>query len=48
MSGIPLIIAFVIAVGLMIYSISRLKIDPFISIMTVSLLFAISGRNPSH
>lgn len=46
MSGIPLIIAFVIAVGLMIYSISKLKIHPFISIMTVSLLFAIVAGIP--
>jgi GntP family gluconate:H+ symporter len=41
MSGIPLIIAFVIAVALMILAISKFKIHPFISIMTISLLFAI-------
>ena len=39
MSGIPLIITFVIAIALMIYAISKLKIHPFLSIMAVSLLF---------
>lgn len=46
MSGIPLIIAFVIAVALMIVAISKLKIHPFISIMTISLLFAIVAGIP--
>lgn len=46
MSGIPLIIAFVIAVALMIIAISKLKIHPFISIMTISLLFAIVAGIP--
>lgn len=46
MSGIPLIIAFVLAVILMIVAISKLKIHPFISIMTISLLFAIVAGIP--
>ncbi len=46
MSGIPLIIAFVIAIGLMIFSIARLKIHPFLSIMAVSLLFALVAGIP--
>ncbi len=41
MTGIPLIIAFVIAVVLMILCISKLKIHPFLSIMGVSLLLAL-------
>ncbi len=46
MSGIALIIAFVVAVALMIVAISKLKIHPFISIMTISLLFAIVAGIP--
>lgn len=46
MSGIPLIIAFVAAVALMIFSISKLKIHPFLSIMGVSLLFALFAGIP--
>lgn len=46
MSGIPLIIAFVIAVILMIVAISKLKIHPFLSIMTISLLFGIVAGIP--
>jgi len=46
MSGIPLIIAFVAAVALMIFSISKLKIHPFLSIMGVSLLFALIAGIP--
>lgn len=41
MTGIPLVIAFVIAVALMIVAISKWKIHPFLSIMSVSLLLAI-------
>lgn len=41
MTGIPLLIAFVIAVILMIVAISKWKIHPFLSIMTVSLLLAL-------
>ena len=46
MSGIPLIIAFVVAIGLMIFSITRLRIHPFLSIMTVSLLFGLVAGIP--
>ena len=46
MSGIPLIIAFIIAIILMIYAISKLKIHPFLSIMTISLIFAIVAGIP--
>lgn len=41
MTGIPLVIAFVIAIILMIVAISKWKIHPFLSIMSVSLLLAI-------
>jgi len=41
MTGISLVIAFVLAIMLMIVAISRLKIHPFLSIMGISLLFAI-------
>lgn len=46
MQGIPLIIAFVIAIVLMILGISKLKIHPFLSIMAVSLLLAIAAGIP--
>lgn len=40
MTGIGLIIVFVLAIALMIYSISKLKIHPFLSIMAISLILA--------
>lgn len=46
MQGIALIIAFIIAIALMILSISKLKIHPFLSIMGVSLLFAFVAGIP--
>ena len=46
MSGIPLIIAFVIAIALMIYAISKLKIHPFLSTMAISLIFGIIAGIP--
>ncbi|NLV37217.1 MAG: GntP family permease [Clostridiaceae bacterium] len=46
MTGIALVIAFVIAIALMIVAISKLKIHPFLSIMAVSLLFAIVAGIP--
>lgn len=46
MSGIPLFITFVLAILLMILAISKLKVHPFLSIMTVSLLFAIASGVP--
>ena len=45
MTGFPLIIAFVVAVVLMIVAISKWKVHPFLSIMGVSLLLALEiGR----
>ena len=46
MTGIPLIIAFVVCIVLMILAISKLKLHPFLSIMTVSLLLAIVAGIP--
>ena len=46
MTGIPLIIAFVVAIIVMIFAISKLKIHPFLSIMTVSLIFGLIGGIP--
>ncbi len=41
MTGIPLLIAFVIAIVVMILAISKWKIHPFLSIMGVSLILAL-------
>ena len=41
MTGIPLIIAFVIMVIVMIVAISKFKIHPFLSIMGVSLVLGL-------
>jgi len=41
MTGIPLIIVFVIAIVAMILAISRFKIHPFLAIMAVSVLFGL-------
>ena len=46
MTGFPLIIAFVIAIILMIVAISKFKIHPFISIMTISLLLGLVAGIP--
>ena len=46
MTGFPLIIAFVIAVILMIVAISKFKVHPFLSIMGVSLLLALVAGIP--
>lgn len=46
MQGIPLIIAFVIAIAIMIIAISKFKIHPFLSIMAVSLILAIVAGIP--
>jgi len=46
MTGIPLIIAFVVAVVLMIVAISKWKVHPFLSIMSVSLLLALVAGIP--
>ena len=41
MTGVPLIIAFVVAIVVMILLISKLKVHPFLSIMGISLILAI-------
>ena len=41
MTGLPLIIAFVVAIVAMIFLISKLKIHPFLAIMGISLVLAI-------
>lgn len=46
MAGIPLIIAFVVAVVLMIVAISKFKVHPFLSIMGVSVLLALVAGIP--
>ena len=46
MTGLPLIIAFVVAIVLMILLISKLKVHPFLAIMAVSLLLAVAAGIP--
>ena len=46
MTGFPLIIAFVIAVVLMIVAISRFKIHPFLAIMGISLILGLVAGIP--
>ncbi len=46
MSGISLIIAFVISIIVMIFAISKLKIHPFLSIMSISLLLGLVAGIP--
>ena len=46
MTGIPLIIVFVLAIIAMIVMISKLKIHPFLSIMAVALVFGLVGGIP--
>ncbi len=46
MTGLPLIIAFVAAVILMIVAISKFKVHPFLSIMSVSLILALVAGIP--
>ncbi|MHC1786933.1 MAG: GntP family permease [Christensenellales bacterium] len=41
MTGIPLLIAFVVAIIIMIVAISKFKIHAFLSLMGISLLFAL-------
>ena len=41
MTGLPLIIVFVLAIVVMIVAISKYKIHPFLSIMSVSLILAL-------
>ncbi len=46
MTGVPLIIAFVVAIVAMILLISKLKVHPFLAIMGISLLLAIAAGIP--
>ena len=46
MTGLPLIIAFVLAVVVMIVAISKFKVHPFLAIMAVSLLLAMVAGIP--
>ena len=46
MTGIPLIIAFIVAIVVMIIAISKFKIHPFLSIMAVSLILALVAGIP--
>ena len=46
MTGIPLIIAFVVAIVAMILLISKLKVHPFLAIMGISLVLAILAGIP--
>lgn len=46
MTGAPLVVAFVVAIVLMIVMISKLKIHPFISIMLISLVFGLVAGIP--
>ena len=46
MTGLPLIIVFVLAVVVMIVAISKFKVHPFLSIMGVSLLLALVAGIP--
>lgn len=46
MSGIPLILVFVLAVVVMIVAISKFKVHPFLSIMGISLLLALVAGIP--
>lgn len=46
MTGIPLVVAFVVAIVLMIVMISKFKIHPFISIMLISLVFGLVAGIP--
>ena len=41
MTGLPLIIVFLLAIVAMILLISKLKVHPFLAIMAISLLLAI-------
>ncbi|MBR2765167.1 MAG: GntP family permease [Blautia sp.] len=46
MTGLPLIIAFIIAIVIMIVMISKFKIHPFVSIMCISLILGIIAGIP--
>lgn len=46
MTGLPLIIAFVVAIVVMIVAISKFKLHPFLAIMGVSLILALIAGIP--
>lgn len=46
MTGIPMILAFLVAIVIMIIAISKFKIHPFLSIMAVSLLLGLVAGIP--
>ncbi len=46
MTGLPLIFAFILAIVLMIVMISKFKIHPFISIMTISVVLGLIAGIP--
>ena len=46
MTGLPLIIVFVLAIVVMIVAISKYKVHPFLSIMSVSLILALIAGIP--
>lgn len=46
MTGIPLILTFLIAIVLMIFMISKLNIHPFLSILSISLVFGLIAGIP--
>lgn len=46
MTGIPLIVAFVVAIALMILLISKFKVHAFLAIMLIALVFAIVAGLP--
>lgn len=46
MTGLPLIIAFVLAIVVMIVAISKFKVHPFLAIMAVSLILALIAGIP--
>lgn len=46
MTGLPLIIAFVVAIVVMIVAISKFKLHPFLAIMGVSLILALIAGLP--
>ena len=46
MTGIPMIIAFVVAIVLMIVAISKFKIHPFLAIMSISLILGLVAGIP--
>ncbi|MDR2480072.1 MAG: GntP family permease, partial [Treponema sp.] len=46
MTGLALIIVFIIAIIVMILAISKLRIHPFLSIMAVSLIFGLVAGIP--